>query len=129
MLGIISCEFYLLLKGKGKKKIPVSRSIQFHDYRRIVLVQTHVWQKSRCICIREIRDKLKLQCNSGSLLLSVLFLSKRKLKFLKELNLSKLDNGIHRELKSLSSSSSPLMTAHLTGNSFHHHSAFQWLLM
>lgn len=40
LLRIISCEFYLQLEGEKKKKIPVSRSIQFHDYSRTVLIQT-----------------------------------------------------------------------------------------
>lgn len=40
LLGIISCEFYLL--PEGKKNIPVSRSIQSHDYSRTVLVQTYL---------------------------------------------------------------------------------------
>lgn len=54
LLGIISCEFYLLL-GEGGR-IPVSRSIQFHDYSRAVLLQTYPGQSSGYICIRELED-------------------------------------------------------------------------
>jgi len=41
LLGIISCEFYLLLEGE-EKKIPVRRSVQFHDYSWTVPVQTYL---------------------------------------------------------------------------------------
>lgn len=44
LLGIISCEFYLLLEEGGN--IPVSRSIQFHDYSRTVLLQTYLERNS-----------------------------------------------------------------------------------
>lgn len=54
LLGIISCEFYLLLGGGGGGKIPVSRSIPLHDYSRAVLLQTYLGQNSGYICVREL---------------------------------------------------------------------------
>lgn len=56
LLGIISCEFYLLLGRREGGKIPVSRSIQFHDYSRTVLQQTYLGQNSGYICIKRLED-------------------------------------------------------------------------